>query len=291
MGFKVKLMEILKGDLTEEELKLLPSGFQTIGKAIIVKLNAELLNKKKLIGKKYLEMLPNIKSIYLNKGIVKGQFRTPDNIELLLGEDNSIVEHREHGVIYKFDFTKIMFSQGNLSERKFLATLVNKEETIVDMFAGIGYFSLPIAKHSQAERIYSIELNPLSYKYLVENIELNHFEDIIIPILGDCKEEVLKLSKSGIKADRVIMGVFPAPKDYIKEALTLAKDEGTVYHYEGVVDKEGFMTLFIEFKDIAEREGFNCSLSGKRFVKSYGPKLYHTVLDIIVTKKNLRINC
>lgn len=285
MGFKVKLMEFLKGDLTEDELKLLPSGFQTIGKAIIVKLNAELLNKKELIGKKYLEMLPNIKSIYLNKGIVKGQFRTPDNIELLLGEDNSIVEHREHGVIYKFDFTKIMFSQGNLSERKFLATLVNKEETIVDMFAGIGYFSLPIAKHSQAERIYSIELNPLSYKYLVENIELNHFEDIIIPILGDCKEEVLNLSKSGIKADRVIMGVFPAPKDYIKEALTLSKDEGTVFHYEGVVDKEEFMTLFTEFKDIAESEGFNCSLSDKRFVKSYGPKLYHTVLDIIVTKK------
>jgi len=286
MGFKAKIIENLKEVLSEDELKLLPRGFQTIGKAIIVKLNPELLYKKEHIGKKYLEMLPSIKSVYLNRGIVKGQFRTPDKIEFLLGEENSIVEHREHGVIYRLDFTKIMFSQGNLTERKLLATFVKEKEIIVDMFAGIGYFSLPIAKHSQAERIYSIELNPLSYNYLVENIKLNYFEDVIIPILGDCKEEVLKLSKSGLKADRVIMGVFPAPKDYVKEALTLVKEGGTIYHYEGIAEKESYMDLFNEFDDIAKNDGFSCGLKDKRFVKSYGPNLYHTVLDILVRKKN-----
>jgi len=284
MGFKDKLKDALIGILTDEELSVLPRGFQTIGNVAIIKLKPLLLEKKILIAEKYLDLLPSIKSIYLNSGRVKGQFRTPEKIEFLVGEENSIVEHKEHGVIYKFNFTKIMFSMGNLSERKFLATLVKEGEAIVDMFAGIGYFSLPIAKHSKPKKIFSIELNPESFKYLTENIKLNHFEEVIIPINGDSKIEVIKLSNSGIKADRVIMGVFPAPKDFIKEALTLAKVEGTIYHYEGIADKEKYLDLFNEFKGITEESKYKCNLLAKRFVKSYGPGLYHVVLDIKVFK-------
>ena len=285
MGFKDKLKVALEEILTDEELSALPRGFQTIGDVAIIKLNPILLEKKKLIANKFLEVLPSIKSVYLNSGRVKGQFRTPEKIEHLVGVENSIVRHKEHGVVYKFDFTKIMFSMGNLSERKYLATLVKDGEVIVDMFAGIGYFSLPIAKHAKPKRIFSIELNPLSFAYLTENIKLNHFEGIITPIKGDCKEEVIKLSNSGVEADRVIMGVFPAPRDFIKEALTLAKVEGTIYHYEGIIEKEKYLDLFNEFNEIAEGRDYGCDLLAKRFVKSYGPGLYHTVLDIKVNQK------
>jgi len=285
MGFKDKLKDALIGILTEEELSVLPRGFQNVGEVVIIKLNPKLRGKKILIAEKYLELLPSVKSIYLNSGRVKGQFRTPEKIEHLVGVKNSIISHKEHGVIYKFDFTKIMFSMGNLNERKFLSTLVKEGEVIVDMFAGIGYFSLPIAKHSKPKRIFSIELNPESFKYLAENIKLNHFEDIITPIKGDCRIEVINLSNSGLKADRVIMGVFPAPKDFIKEALTLARVEGTIYHYEGITEKENYLDLFNDFKEIAEKSDFKCVLLAKRFVKSYGPHLYHIVFDIEVFRK------
>lgn len=285
MGFKDNLKGKLKEILTEDELSLLPRGFQTLGKVMILKLNSKLLRKKELIGQACLELLPKIKSVFLNYGKIEGAFRTPEKIGVIAGENNPIVEHKEHGVIYRFNFTKIIFSKGNLNERKFLTTLVKEGEIIVDMFAGIGYFSLPIGKHSSVEKIYSIELNPEAYKFLVENIKLNRLENKIVPIIGDCKEEVLKLSKSGIKADRVIMGVFPAPKNFIKEALTLTKDIGTIYHYEGVVEKEKYLDLFNEFKEIADKEDLKCNLSSKRFVKSYGPRLFHVVLDIEVTKK------
>jgi len=280
MAFKDKLKDALLGILTDEELSALPRGFQTIGDVAIVKFKSLLLEKKILIAEKYLDLLPKMKSVYLNSGRVKGQFRTPEKIEYLVGIDNPIAYHKEHGVTYKFDFTKIMFSMGNLNERKHLATLVKEGEVIVDMFAGIGYFSLPIAKHSKPKKIFSIELNPDSFNSLTENVKLNHFEDTITPIYGDSKVEVMNLSNSGLKADRVIMGVFPAPKDFIREALTLARAEGTIYHYEGIADKEKYLDLFNEFKEIAERSDFKCDLLAKRFVKSYGPGLYHVVLDI-----------
>ncbi|MHA1105072.1 MAG: class I SAM-dependent methyltransferase [Promethearchaeota archaeon] len=284
MGFKTKLKSSLKDILTETELDLLPRGFQSIGKVMILKLNPALLKYKGIIAKKCMELLPSTKSVYLNKGKIEGTFRKPNNMEYVAGELNSLVRHKEHDVIYSFDFTKIMFSQGNLSERKYLATLVKDGEIIVDMFAGIGYFSLPIGKHSKPSRIYSIELNPDAYNYLVENVKLNHLEDKVVPILGDSNTEVVKLSDSGIKAHRVIMGVFPAPKNYIREALLLVRDEGTTYHYEGVTHKEEYMNLYSEFEDIAKSEGFECKLESQRFVKSYGPHLYHVVLDIFVNK-------
>jgi tRNA wybutosine-synthesizing protein 2 len=284
MKFKNKIAEKLKDTLTISELSLLPRGFQTLGDVVILKLKPELLSKKKIIGEAYLELLLSIRSIYINKGKITGAFREPEKIEFLAGVDNPTVEHKEHGVIYRFDITKIMFSKGNLKERKTLATFVREDEIIVDMFAGIGYFSLPIGKHSNAEKVYSIELNPISFNTLIENIKINHLEGKIIPINGNCKEEVLKLSDSGIRADRVIMGVFPAPIDYIKEALTLTKEEGSVFHFEGVVEKENHISLFEDFKEVAKRELYKCELKEFRYVKSYGPNLYHIVLDIFVLK-------
>ena len=283
MGFKEKLKAELGGILSPQELELLPRGFQTLGKVIILKLHPDLIIHKNIIAQKLMDLLPSTESVYLNKGIIKGSFRTPENIEYVAGKEDSIVIHKEHGVSYKFDFTKIMFSQGNLAERKHLATLVKDGEVIVDMFAGIGYFSLPIAKISNPKQIYSIEINPYSFKFLVENIKLNQLENKIKPINGDCKEEVLKLSNNGVKADRVIMGVFPAPKEYIKEALTLHKETDTFYHYEGVIDNDNYSDLYQEFEKIVKENQLTSELVVNRIVKSYGPRLYHVVLDIRVS--------
>ncbi|MFX0018493.1 MAG: class I SAM-dependent methyltransferase family protein [Candidatus Hermodarchaeota archaeon] len=284
MGFKEQLKEKLRDSLSEEELSLLPRGFQILGTVIVLKLNSKLVKNKFLIGEKCLKIFPNFRSVYLNLGKVVGAFRKPEKIELIAGEDNPIVEHKEHDVIYRFDITKIIFSKGNINERKYLATLVRDGEIIVDMFAGIGYFSLPIARHAKPAKIYSIELNIESYNYLEKNVKLNHLEELIIPIHGDCKEEVIKLSKSGIKADRVIMGVFPAPKEYIKEALTLLKENGTTYHYEGIVERGNYLSLFQEFEDIANTKKIKCEILSKRYVKSYGPNLFHAVIDILASK-------
>jgi len=285
MRLREKLRQMLQKELSNEELSLLPRGFQIIGSNVIIRLNEDILDKKELIGETYLRLLPRIRGVYLNSGRIEGRFREPEKIEFVTGKNNPEVIHKEHNVKYKFDLTKIMFSKGNINERKYLAQLVKKGEVIVDMFAGIGYFSLPIAKNAQPAKIYSIELNPLSYHYLVENVKLNKLEDIIVPIQGNCKEKVPELYNSGIRADRVIMGVFPAPKDYILEALLLLKDSETIYHYEGVALKKEMHLLFEEFNEIAKTQNLSCKLLEQRIVKSYGPHSYHVVIDILVKKK------
>ena len=116
MKFKNKIKEQLKNVLNEEELSLLPRGFQTLGNVIILKLNEKLFSKEHEIAQAYLDLLPKIRSIYINRGKIMGTFREPEKIEFVEGEDNPIVEHKEHEVRYKFDITKIMFSKGNINE-------------------------------------------------------------------------------------------------------------------------------------------------------------------------------
>lgn len=63
-------------------------------------------------------------------------------LELLLG-DNGWVTHYENDICYSLDATKCMFSSGNRSEKLRMGQLNCRDEVVVDLFAGIGYFVLP----------------------------------------------------------------------------------------------------------------------------------------------------
>jgi tRNA wybutosine-synthesizing protein 2 len=304
----------LKGKIPSDLIDILPSGFQGIDFVAIINLKEELHPYSKIIGETIMMMIPNIKSVWIRKGKITGKFRKPSGLEYICGKEITEVEHHENKIKYKFDFTKIMFAKGNITERRLLPSLVQDNETIVDMFAGIGYFSLGIGKHAKVSKIYSIELNPESYKYLEINITLNKLDEIIKPIHGDCKIKSFELSKQGIIADRIIMGVFPAPFDYLESAcsiikrnpLTIRTDKekfyqkaeeqskfdvykeikppftNTIIHFEGVSMGRKINEIFEKFSEIMQEFGFESSLLAFRFVKSYGPKMWHTVLDIAV---------
>jgi len=152
------------------------SGWQVIGDIIIVSIPDEIDSRKTLIAKTLLDMYPRCKSVIQDFGI-GGQFRQPER-KLIIGSHTETI-HRENQCLFKMDVTGIMFSKGNLRERKRMS-MVGAGEVVVDMFAGIGYFSIPMAVHARPEQVISIEINPVSYGYLRENIQLNHVEDIIV---------------------------------------------------------------------------------------------------------------
>ena len=107
------------------------------------------------------EVLESISSKHNVKSIVKidrieGQKREP-TISLLYGKDTETI-HKENGCLFNLDLSKVMWAKGNNNERLRIAKLVKDGETVVDMFAGIGYFSIPIGVHSDAKEIISIEI-------------------------------------------------------------------------------------------------------------------------------------
>lgn len=271
---KKLLQENFENKLSEKESSLLPSSYQKIGDVIILNLKEELWKYDKQIGQFLLGKIPDTRTVCRRTGFITTERRKPQ-VKIITGDKNTETIHKEHGIFYKLDVNEIMFAKGNLSERKRITKLIKDGETIVDMFSGIGYFSIGIAKFSNPKKICSIEINSKAYNYLCENIRLNKVQDKIIPILGDCVVEIPNLGRI---ADRVIMGLLPSCKEYLIDAMKVVKPSGVI-HYHGTAEKEEWKGLFEDVETAAEIEGFKVELLRKVRVKSYAPKIYHWVLD------------
>jgi len=280
MGFKDLLKSKLKGKI--DNLNKLPSGFQKIGDIIVLNLDESLLNYKKEIGEAVLELF-GVRSVCNKFGEITGKFREPQ-IEVLAGDENTVTTHVEHGCKYRFDVRKVMFAKGNVSERVRIAGQVKDDEIIVDMFAGLGYFTIPIGKLSKAEKIYSIELNPISFDFFKENLKINHIHNVEA-INGDNREIVDKLVNEGVKADRVLMGYLPPPKEFLPWAFKIIKKNG-ILHYEDFVvvgkEKEDIGRVLEDVRKIGKEFGFDVELLLAKKVKSYGPKIDHYVFDFMI---------
>ncbi len=269
--------------IPESLLALLPRGFQELGNHAILHLHPDLIPYASQIVAEIPKFLPKIRGIWLREGEIQGKYREPGTIRHLWGDSNSEVTIVEHGIRYQFDFTRIMFSKGNVTERGLLPSHMHPDEIVFDMFAGIGYFSLGIAKNSHPHQIYAMEWNPVAFEYLKQNIKLNHVQQYITPLFGDCKEIVKKLIDQGIYADKIIMGLLPAPKDAISAALSGIVHKGGVIIYEGIESKDS-TTLYTEFQTIAHSCGFQVKLIERRIVKSFKPHEFHVVLELSISQ-------
>ena len=272
MKFKQKLAL-----LTRLDPDTLPSSYQIIGDILLLKLfKIRSFGRKKKIAEAVVKILPYIKTVCEMKE-VSGELREP-RIRILFGKSTQTI-HKEHGIFYKIDVAKIMFSKGNLTERKRLADKIKTDEVIVDMFAGIGYFTISLAKLGRAKKIYSIEKNKNAYNYLQENIKLNKVEKII-PLFGDCRK--IKLPE---KADRILMGYLPKTYKFLPAAFGFLKERGTIHYHDTFSKKD----LWGKPVEILEREsakaGFKLeSILEKKIVKDYAPNVFHVVVDAEFTK-------
>ena len=221
------------------------------------------------------EVLKNyrLNSIWLDRGRY-GMERKPEIIPLI--GKKSLVEVKENGCIFRFDLTKVMFSQGNQFEKMRIARLVERNEIVIDMFAGIGYFTVPLMKHSEAKKCYAIELNPVSYGFLLENIKLNGLKNVI-PVLGDS----MNLIPENF-ADRVIMGHIKC-EEFLETAINALNEEGWIHYHEATPEKVIGRPLE-RVKKQAEAMNTKILEISMRKVKSYSPKVYHVVVDARIRK-------
>ena len=268
---KSDLFELLKNKIPKELWDYIPRRYKIVGDVILIKIPKELEEYKKLIGETLLKVHRRCKSVWRDLG-KEGMMRKP-KVELIAGEGSETV-HRENGCLFKLDVTKVMFSVGNQGERMRVVKLVGEDEIVVDMFAGIGYFTIPIAVHTKARRIYAIEINPDSYHYLLENVEINNVENVI-PILGDS----MHVTPEGV-ADRVIMGHINC-HEFLPKAIKALKGDGYVHYHETV--PEVILERPIErVKRACELLGREVKIEGFRKVKNYSPGVVHVVVDAYI---------
>ena len=259
-----------KIDLDEGLKKMLPRKWELIGDVLIMKLPNELEDYEKDIAIAYANEL-GAKSVVKEVSGISGEFRRP-NVKLILGSETETI-HKENGVRFKLDVKEIMFSSGNIDERLRMACIANEDETIVDMFAGIGYFSLPIAVHSYPRKIYAYEINPIAYGYLHENIVLNKVKNIL-PILSDNE------NAQENAADRVIMGYVHKTHKYLAKAMRVIKEKGGIIHYHEVCPNELLPHRPIErIKECAKNLNRTMTLLNYKEIKSYAPGVSHVVVD------------
>ena len=252
-----------------ELVGILPDRWEFVGDIVIVKMDPRCSPYGKMIGEVYADVL-GAKTVCADVRGVSGEFRQP-SMEVLYGTDTESVR-LENGIRYEFDVTKVMYASGNTDERMRMRKLDCTGETVVDMFAGIGYFTLPLAKYSGARRVFACEKNPESYEFLVRNVKDNGVSDVVIPILADNRD----LLGRGF-ADRILMGYVQTTSEFIPTALRMIKHGGMIHYHD---------TFYIhEYREriesiFSEHCGNGYEITDIREVKSFAPSVSHYVADV-----------
>jgi tRNA wybutosine-synthesizing protein 2 len=195
---------------------------------------------------------------------IGGTLRQP-RLTVLRGPCGEVVR-RENGITYRFDPSRVMFAMGNRTERARMGTLVSPQDRVGDLCAGIGYFTLPMARAGAS--VHAIDLNPVAYRYLCRNIAENGVTGRVTADLGDCRD-----CMHGTY-DRIVIGHFQGAK-FLPHALAHAH-AGTALHLHGLSDAAP------DIRRCAAEHGYSAAVQERR-VKKYGPHRWHVVWDVVLS--------
>ncbi len=275
----IQIKNSLLKEIPSDLVSNLPDKWEKIGDVLTIVLPSILDEYKNTIGKKYAEVL-NCKTVLKDIGGIKGEFRVP-NVEIIYGLKNTETIHKENGVKYRLDPQKLMFSSGNMDERIRMAKISNKNETVVDLFAGIGYFTLPIAIYSKPEKVFACEKNQIAFDYLNENIILNDVSSIVEPRKGDNRD----IAPKNI-ADRVIMGYIDETEKFLPNAIDCLHNHIGIIHYHNTFSDNTIPNKPMKIVEKeAKKKGCKAELLKYIYVKSYAPGISHYVFDIKIGEK------
>jgi len=158
-----------------------------------------------------------------------------------------------------------------------MGDVVADGERVLDAFAGIGYFALPMAR--AGARVTAVERNPAAFEYLLENAVRNGVTERIHAYRGDNREVVPGLHDG---FDRVVMGHYDAHESL--EAVLPALDAGgTVHLHEATPCYLVPGRPVGRLEDAAETAGRSVAVEDVRRVKGYSEGVDHVVVDAVVS--------
>jgi tRNA (guanine37-N1)-methyltransferase len=281
---KRAVVEALSGHISEAELKTALKGIDIIGDIAVVKLPRSLEMRGHEMGELLLSQL-GAGAVYRQTTPVAAGTKVR-GLEWLAGRRGTEATHRESGCAFHLDISKVYFSPRLSHERMRIARLVGPGEVVVNMFAGVGTFSVVIAKNSGAAQIYCIDKSSDAFRYMVENIEINGLEGRVVALEGDAREAVLSLW--GV-ADRVLMPLPELALRYIPDAVSCLRGRGVVHVYLHQEASSRSAALDLAEGSAAEgvaSAGARAVSSKGRIVRSVGRNLFQVAVDIEVVRKD-----
>ncbi len=270
---------------------VLPSGdspnvynaFDIIGDIAIIKLPNTAEANAKATAEAIMHRHKGIKTVFAQDSGVRGSYRLR-NLKLLAGEDKTRTVHKESGCIFAVDVKECYFSPRLLHERQRIATLVQPNETIINMFAGVGCFSILIAKQVATAKVFSIDINPAAVQYMQENIRLNRVFGKVVPLLGDAKTIIeTQLQRS---ADRVLMPLPEKAFEYLPCAVSALKPAGGWIHLHGFEHapktEDPIENLKMKLSENLASLNFKFEIPFSRVARKVGPNWHQVVADICI---------
>jgi tRNA (guanine37-N1)-methyltransferase len=256
------------------ELSSFESGIDVIGDIAIVKLRQGSEGKEGALAEAILTEMKSVRCVYGQAGGIEGDFRLR-KLRHLGGEKRTMTVHKENGIRLKLDVETSYFSPRLSTERLRIADRVGEGEKVLNMFAGVGPYSILIAKKT---KVWSCELNAAAFKFHVENNKLNKVERNIQMIEGDAMALPERLKGEGM-FDRVLMPHPSQSNLFLHAALSMLGQGGVAHYYRhvsGEDEKEAEETLRMEVAETAP----GTVVGAVRMVRAIGPRYIELVADL-----------
>jgi len=274
------LKRALEGVLTDQESEELFSAFDQVGDIIIIRIPDSLLSKKKMIGETLLDKVSTAKSVFYQSSDVSGDFRTR-SLELLAGQNKTETEYKEFGCRFFVDVEKAFFSPRLSTERQRIACTVKDDEVIINMFGGVGMFSILAAKSKKCT-VYNIDINPIASQLCEKNISINKLAGKVISLNGDAAQIVNDQLKE--KGDRTLMLLPERSDEFLESAILATKNGGIIHYYSHIhADKKQDAPKLSE-EHYLKVTNVKSEILGSKIVRAVGPRYYQTVVDVKITK-------
>ncbi|MEM2098295.1 MAG: class I SAM-dependent methyltransferase family protein [Candidatus Bathyarchaeia archaeon] len=280
---KKRLRETLVGLLSAGERVGVYNSFDIVGDIAIFKVPCGSGVNVEAIAEAIMARHRNVKAVFLQVDGVKGDYRLR-GLKYVAGENRTVTVYRESGCCFAVDVAQCYFSPRLSFERMRIARLVQPDEVIVNMFAGVGCFSVIIARHSRVLRVFSIDVNPVAVRFMEENVRRNSVFEKVIPVLGDAKHVIEERLRHC--ADRVLMPLPEKAFDYLPSAVSALKVSGGwvhVYVFEHAFDVGAAVEKVKQrLTKALSVLGVNFDISVIRVVRSVGPNWFQFVADVHV---------
>ncbi|MCL7412366.1 MAG: class I SAM-dependent methyltransferase family protein [ANME-2 cluster archaeon] len=230
-----------------------------------------------LIASALMEFRKSLKVVLGAAGPVEGEFRTRQFV-VLAGEYRTHTVHMEYGCRYKVDLAGAYFSGRLGSERQRVTEKVKPGQCVVDLFAGVGPFSILIGRTVPGASVVAIDKNPAAVELLRENILLNRVDNVRA-VEDDARDAAVELEH---RADHVIMNLPQSAREFLDSGIRVARDGGMVHFYDITHEDDLYQTSWDLIQGAAARQGRGVECVEKRIVRSYAPHQYNVCIEFQV---------